>query len=218
LAFDFPASPTVGTAYTPSGGPSYIYDGVAWTVVDDNTPLAGTFKISEGILSANANSVDFAVPTTGYRGFELHVSRAALDVTGGVFAQLSWDNGATYKSETAGYLYAFDSIGTTSPGGWAQSAGTTNVIFLMPNVSSGAPAARGNAKLWWPLVPAGEFAGFMCDATAYSQTTLMYHRWRIHGWAVGTTAITGPHNRMKVFTGGGSLMLAGLSWQLNGIK
>lgn len=30
MAFDFPASPTVGQTFSPAGGPTYIWDGVAW--------------------------------------------------------------------------------------------------------------------------------------------------------------------------------------------
>jgi hypothetical protein len=33
MAFDFPASPTTGTLYQPSGGPTYRYDGAVWSVI-----------------------------------------------------------------------------------------------------------------------------------------------------------------------------------------
>jgi hypothetical protein len=32
MAFDFPASPTNGQEFTPSGGPTYVYNGQAWIV------------------------------------------------------------------------------------------------------------------------------------------------------------------------------------------
>jgi microcystin-dependent protein len=32
MAFDFPASPSVGQVYTPASGPSYQWDGIAWMV------------------------------------------------------------------------------------------------------------------------------------------------------------------------------------------
>jgi len=39
VAFDFPASPTPGTAFTPSGGPTYVWDGVAWIVASPPSQL-----------------------------------------------------------------------------------------------------------------------------------------------------------------------------------
>jgi hypothetical protein len=33
MAFDFPASPSTGTLYQPSGGPTYRYDGTVWSVI-----------------------------------------------------------------------------------------------------------------------------------------------------------------------------------------
>jgi hypothetical protein len=50
MAFDFPASPTVGQVYTPAGGPSYIWDGTAWTLTGTST----AFAMVETIVTASA--------------------------------------------------------------------------------------------------------------------------------------------------------------------
>ena len=40
MAFDFPASPSIGTTYSPAGGPSYIWNGTAWQVYGASPPVA----------------------------------------------------------------------------------------------------------------------------------------------------------------------------------
>jgi hypothetical protein len=39
MAYDFPASPTSGQTYTPSGGPTYTWDGTVWKTASTGAPV-----------------------------------------------------------------------------------------------------------------------------------------------------------------------------------
>jgi hypothetical protein len=56
--FDFPASPSIGTTFTPAGGPSYVWDGNKWKT---GTPLPGVFSIVQQVFLANGTYT----PTSG---------------------------------------------------------------------------------------------------------------------------------------------------------
>src|SRR5262252_2198619 len=63
MAFDFPASPTVGQQFTPSGGPTWQWDGITWK-------LAQVAQISDapsdGITYARKNGLWVPTPQTPY--------------------------------------------------------------------------------------------------------------------------------------------------------
>jgi hypothetical protein len=39
MAYDFPASPSVGTIFAPAGGPSYQWDGTVWKTASTGAPV-----------------------------------------------------------------------------------------------------------------------------------------------------------------------------------
>lgn len=61
MAFNFPATPTVGQTYTPAGGPTYAWSGAAWTVVAAN--VAGGF--AQETFTATLGQTSFTV-ASGY--------------------------------------------------------------------------------------------------------------------------------------------------------
>ncbi len=58
MAFDFPASPTNGQVYAPSGGPAYQWDGEKWKGGQPSGPQTEQFFDASGLTN-----VDIAVPT-----------------------------------------------------------------------------------------------------------------------------------------------------------
>lgn len=62
MAFDFPASPSVGQVYGPPGGPSYTWDGVKWTTTGSSPigmsgPPQGRLTLTAGAPVMTANVV-----------------------------------------------------------------------------------------------------------------------------------------------------------------
>lgn len=54
MAFDFPNSPTLGQTYTPTGGPTYVWNGTAWVVLSPGSSYATT------IFTATAGQTTFS--------------------------------------------------------------------------------------------------------------------------------------------------------------
>lgn len=56
MAMDFPSSPTVGQTYTPSGGPSYVWNGSAWVTIAAGSGYSRTvFTAYQGMTVFTAN-------------------------------------------------------------------------------------------------------------------------------------------------------------------
>jgi hypothetical protein len=55
MAFDFPNSPTVGQTYSPTGGPTYVWTGTAWSILTNGNQFNRT------IFTATAGQTSFSV-------------------------------------------------------------------------------------------------------------------------------------------------------------
>lgn len=60
MAFDFPASPTVGQVYSPTGGPIFVFNGTGWTA--NPQPVVGWRPLSRIKLAADVAFASFAIP------------------------------------------------------------------------------------------------------------------------------------------------------------
>lgn len=54
MAFDFPSAPTLGQTYTPTGGPTYVWNGTAWVVLSPGSSYSTT------IFTATASQTTFS--------------------------------------------------------------------------------------------------------------------------------------------------------------
>lgn len=54
MAFDFPSAPTLGQTYTPTGGPTYVWNGTAWVVLSPGSSYSTT------IFTATAGQTTFS--------------------------------------------------------------------------------------------------------------------------------------------------------------
>jgi len=84
VAFDFPASPTPGTAFTPTGGPTYVWGGVAWVVADTPSFRTATGRnriVNPAFTVSQENGSNAGGPSSALNFFAadqwLHVSGVA---------------------------------------------------------------------------------------------------------------------------------------------
>lgn len=161
-AFDFPASPTLNQVYTPAGGPTYTWNGVAWVTISAGIPDAP----SDGALygrasSAWAKGVKLAGDTmtgnltisraSGSAGVVLRAAGVAYDTavtqeTDG--SACIWNSGARFQFGTSGAflapgpVYSTESVVIKAASANANlllqnSSGTTvHAIFSTPSAGS----------------------------------------------------------------------------------
>ena len=91
MPFDFPASPTSGQTFTPSGGPTYVWNGYAWDVVGP----AGGAPLQVEVRQAPFDY--FFEPQYQKKVWEVYRSVTAFDGT--VFRMMSYRLAAWFDPE-----------------------------------------------------------------------------------------------------------------------
>lgn len=163
MAFNFPNDPAAGQDFTPSGGPTYTWDGLAWRTT---TEAGGTFKVIaadtppigaatntlwwctlDGTLAINYDDGDSVQWVTITAGGTPQVSTSSEPPTAPLPGQIWWDPDTGLLM-----IWYVDGSGGTGPSGgvWvevAQSEGGGGGASI--TVQDDPPAAPGNNALWW---------------------------------------------------------------------
>lgn len=119
MAFDFPASPSEGTRFTPATGPTYVYKNGVWRF------STAWELISRGGPVSNATSLIVPLPTTHYV-YKFYAS--GIDLVGAanpMFYRCSVNNGSSY--EVANYAYT---MMRATAGGSVATFGTTGMTVI----------------------------------------------------------------------------------------
>jgi hypothetical protein len=126
MAFDFPASPTLGQQFTPAGGPTYTYNGYGWTfgssgVADSSRVLLATYNPA----GTNAVVINSSILTSAYDTYE--IVNCAFNNSGSnsvLCCQFSIDGGATFINAAGAYVYTgtYSASGSSAPASVGGSA------------------------------------------------------------------------------------------------
>jgi hypothetical protein len=212
MAFDFPSSPTVGTLYSPAVGPSYIWDGNAWNVVDTPIPVSGVVKISESGPLSGVATIDIVLPS-GFKAYDLIINDMYPASVTAISARYSFD-GTTFVA-TASYGWGFDTITTAASAGWAMTGagGTTaSGIQITQTATNTGLINAGSFRFFIPRVDSGVVQGIEWHGFAWTGST--YYQTRGHGRFLSTA---GPISAIRFLPGVGVFSMLG-GWQLNGIR
>lgn len=137
MAFDFPASPTVGQQFTPAGGPTYTWNGYAWAAGSGLAALASPFKRT--VFTASSSAFQYDATTTF----------ADIEVVGG-----GASGGSTSGSSGAGQAAAGGGGGS---GGYCKKlitvdatvrAATKTITINGGGAATGAGGAGGGSSIY----------------------------------------------------------------------
>jgi hypothetical protein len=209
MAFDFPASPTLGQLYSPVQGITYTYNGVGWVLAANASPVGATL-IQRIDVAAPVATVDF---TTGinaiYEEYELHLMGVATATSGEQMAiRISTDGGATWKAGASDYGFAFYLLPTNAAGTNSCIALTTRIV---PDWGSNTTQPLvGHIKFARPSV--AQLQSFRGHLSGWSSTNGYYN-------SVGSGFYNNPEaiNGIRFFGAGGSNIAQG-TFILYGIK
>jgi len=167
MAFDFPASPTVGQTYAPVAGILYTWNGYAWAGVQTPTTPGFPVQIARVDVSSAVASVNFTSGIDGtYDEYEFHVYGFKPTVDAFLLMRFSQDGGATFKFGASDYQYIYTGFGANNA---AQNfGGAASSLFL------------GSARVF-----AGAGFGGVCRGSLYQPNSSTMRKY-IH-WAASST-------------------------------
>ena len=147
MAYDFPSSPTVGQTYAPTSGPTYVWNGTAWTILTNGNQFNRTvFTATAGQTSFTMNYVVGAVDV--YRN---GVKLAPADFTATNGTSIVLANGCTVGDTVEVISYpmitysdAVRRTGDTMTGALAVPSLTVNSVPVLagPAFASYAPGTQ----------------------------------------------------------------------------
>jgi len=142
MAFDFPASPTVGQQFTPAGGPVYIWNGYAWAVqsvaISAGGPPQGRLTLQSNTpVMTTTQAAKTAIFYTPYVGNQIPLYNGTSMVMT-TFAELTVATTDTTKNPAA--------IGASKVNDWFiwNDSGTIRLghgVDWASDTTRGAPAA-----------------------------------------------------------------------------
>jgi hypothetical protein len=166
----------------------------------------GVFKINSGVLGAGIQFLDIPIPV-GFHTQELYLSNISPVSDAQQFGMRFSMDGSTFPATNYNYQSNYTTgAGTNTPAGAAGSAGI--VMGSWSNLAT----VKGFNKVTIPTVDAGACPIILWDQHHYNGT--LYNR------CVGSglyTGLAGPMKAVRFYFGTGNFV-AGLAWQLNGIK
>jgi hypothetical protein len=130
-SFDFPASPSSGQVYTPTGGPSYQWDGEKWKGGQPSGPQTEQF-----IDLSGKTQQDIVVPTWA-KVAKFNATVLPSNATPSVFCLRVSTDGTTFLTGAADYHAAgFNHF--TGSGGFANAAGTSSNLWSLTGAHDNA--------------------------------------------------------------------------------
>ena len=124
MAFDFPASPTNGQVYVPTGGPAYQWDGEKWRGGQPSGPVTEQFFDASGLAN-----VDIAVPTWAKGCSIVGCIFPTASTNTYVLARYSLD-GTTFMAGATDYRVSGPTHNSGTAGYTANAAGDTNAVTI----------------------------------------------------------------------------------------
>lgn len=140
MSFTFPASPTTGQIFTPSGGPTYVWNGYGWALQTTVTP-SGLVLLNTLIAINSANLTDTTSFTSAYDSYELEIANLVPASTPANIAmqiQIGGSFIATgYSSYVTGAITGGAGLAGTdiSPGGSFLLSGNGGQLGTISNVA-----------------------------------------------------------------------------------
>jgi hypothetical protein len=140
MSFTFPASPTTGQIFTPSGGPTYVWNGYGWSLQTAPVALSGLVLLN----TLTANNTQYLTDTTSftsaYDSYEFELLNLTPAVNGSLAMQIqiagAWTTSGCYTMAEGAYGSGF---ATTALMG--ADVLTNNPYYLLSGTSTntGAP-------------------------------------------------------------------------------
>jgi hypothetical protein len=207
MAFNFPASPTVGQTYTPAGGgPTYSWNGVSWSVVNQNggfaqqtftatlgqTIFTPTNPYTPGLIDVFQNGVKLVLGSdyTAVDGTTVVLSAgAALGDTIQTIAYAAVTGANTYtRAEIDALLNPANTIIKASRTGANMAMPAASITGLIWNTLDKGPAGCMDANgIITPTVAGWYFVKANAGYTATTTTAIIIKLYRNGGHVADTT-------------------------------
>lgn len=151
MAFDFPTPTFIGQQFTPTGGPTFSWNGQAWDLAASASVLAtGLVPIQVKVVTAGQANVDFTGIDATYDEYEIHWHNVRHTADGNSLCfRISSDNGASFKN-AANYYTANSYVVPTSANSLAGSGITLATQGQFGWAIYGAAQYIGEMKFYRP--------------------------------------------------------------------
>ena len=175
--------------------------------------MPGSFKINSGLTTVGTTAgVEIEMPP-GFDFYELWVNNALASAGDPILLQFSYDGGAGYPGASNQYFFAYLYTGNmAASGSTPYASGSLAGAYLFTGAPPGS-GARNFARVYMPRVGPSDVQTVHVMNNYYTGSYYLSMMLYAHQALTG-----GPPTHVRIVAGGSSTLLAGLKWQMNGIK